>query len=54
MGANITNKQKALKILKNVNLTEKEKRSFEWLLGWENNTVENICNIILKVKQCRR
>jgi len=43
-------KEKALKTIKDIELTEEEQKSFEWLLSWEKSTVENICSIIEKAK----
>lgn len=43
-------KEKALETIKDIELTEEELKSFEWLLGWEKSTVENICSIIEKAK----
>ena len=42
--------QKALKIIKDIELTEGEQKSFDWLLTWESSTVKNICSIIEKAK----
>ena len=42
--------QKALETIKDIELTEEEQKSFDWLLTWESSTVENICNIIEKAK----
>jgi len=50
----MTKKQEVLEIFKYLELTEEEKKSFKWLLTWEDSTVENICSIILKVKQYKR
>jgi len=35
----------------NIELTPAERRSIEWLAGWESETVENICRIIAKIKK---
>ena len=43
--------KKALETIKDIELTEEELKSFEWLLTWEASTVENICSIIEKAKQ---
>lgn len=42
--------QKALETIKDIQLTEEEQKSFDWLLTWESSTVENICSIIEKAK----
>ena len=42
--------KKALETIKDIELTEEEQKSFDWLLTWESSTVENICTIIEKVK----
>lgn len=42
--------QKALETIKDIELTEEERKSFDWLLTWESSTVENICSIIEKAK----
>ena len=44
------NLQLLLKAIGDVELTEDEKRSIEWLAGREFQTVENICSVIEKVK----
>ena len=43
--------KKALETIKDIELTEEELKSFEWLLTWESSTVENICSIIEKAKK---
>ena len=42
--------QKALETIKDIELTEEERKSFDWLLTWELETVENLCSIIEKAK----
>lgn len=46
--------QKALETIKDIELTEEERKSFDWLLTWESSTVENICSIIEKAKKGAR
>lgn len=43
--------KKALETINDIELTEEEQKSFDWLLTWENSTVENICSIIEKIKE---
>jgi DNA-binding CsgD family transcriptional regulator len=39
-----------LNALGNIDLTDAEKRSLEWLAGWEAETIQNICSAIEKTK----
>ena len=49
------NFQKLLKAIgQEVALTEKEKRSLEWLAGWEAETVENFCSVLNKIKHTNK
>lgn len=47
--------EKNLKILLetigNIELTPSERRSIEWLAGWESETINNICQVINKTKK---
>ncbi|WP_160665056.1 hypothetical protein [Colidextribacter sp. OB.20] len=33
-----------------IDLTQGEKRTLEWVAGWEKSTVKNIASIIIKAK----
>ncbi|MFW6016757.1 MAG: hypothetical protein ACOCRK_09995 [bacterium] len=49
-GVEVKQLKKALETIKDIQLTEEEQKSFDWLLTWESSTVENICSIIEKAK----
>lgn len=40
-----------LKTLGEVELSNAEKRSLEWLAGWETESIQNICSAIEKTKK---
>lgn len=37
-----------------VELTDAERKSLEWLSGWEDSTVKNVCTIIYKARNAER
>jgi hypothetical protein len=44
------NLEKLLKSIGNVEITDNEMKSLEWLSGWEISTIDNICNVLEKMK----
>ena len=42
------NMQKLRALFKGVRITEEERRTLEWLAGWEQSTVDNLCSVIEK------
>lgn len=45
--------QKMNKVLEGVELTKAEVRTFIWLTGWEESTVDNLLSVIEKVARIR-
>ena len=45
--------QKMNKVLQGVELTKAEERTFIWLTGWEESTVDNLLSVIEKVARIR-
>lgn len=45
------NMEMLLNTLGNIEITEGEQRTLEWLSGWETSSIENICNLINKTKK---
>lgn len=43
--------QKLRNAVSDIELSEEEKRTLEWLSGWEDSTVNNIVSIIEKVSK---
>lgn len=44
------NLEKILKIIGNVEITDNELKSLEWLSNYEPSTIDNICSILGKMK----
>lgn len=44
------NLNKLIEIIGNVDITDSEMQSLEWLSGWEVSTINNICNVLEKMK----
>jgi hypothetical protein len=42
------NMQRIRALFRGVQITEEERRTLEWLAGWESSTVDNLCNVIEK------
>jgi hypothetical protein len=44
-------RDRLFRVLDDLDLTESELRTFEWLLGWENHTIENIATALEKARR---
>ena len=42
------NMQKLRTLFRGVRITDEERRTLEWLSGWEQSTVDNLCSVIEK------
>lgn len=45
------NLKKLQMAIDNIELTKTEEKTLNWLAGWDNITVENICSIFKKIQQ---
>lgn len=47
------NTQKLRALFKGVRVTDEERRTLEWIAGWETSTVDNLCSLVEKKMKLR-